>query len=445
MNAQAVVAGGLAALFGVESVAWAQTETVRESAEAEEDEEAAEDDATAGAAADAPPTSPLMFRGYVDVGFARAEGDGTSFAPGDTRLPADYGVDTFAPAVNSRGDVASSDPNGRFVNGFLPSSAGIGGKPSFLLNVVSLEARYEPKASPITVFSRVHLLPRLLDGQEENRLLLEQAFGRIQPFASQELTVTAGKFDSVFGIEYLENQSNFRTGITPSLFARYTTGTSIGVKVFYRVQIPALWSALSINAAATNSGNMVASLQGSSRSLTGMPVGSARLGYELNLPWFGVKLGASGLYGPRNDQSDDHADQRMLGVDARLFVFGLVLSGEYMRVDEGMGAANGKSTGLGTFPLASGFHARGFYGQAAYTLPISYRAFRRLTLYGRFERRHASFTGFTPIEVDRLTGGLRADLWEFLIVKVEALRNGEVAGAPTVANDVLTSSVVFAW
>ena len=54
--------------------------------------------------------SPLSINGYVDVGFAHAQGDGTSFAPGDTRLPPDYGVDTFAPAVNSRGDVASTDP-----------------------------------------------------------------------------------------------------------------------------------------------------------------------------------------------------------------------------------------------------------------------------------------------------------------------------------------------
>jgi len=50
----------------------------------------------------------LRIMGYVDFGWAKAGGDGTSFAPNDERLPADYGVDTFAPAVNSRGDVAST-------------------------------------------------------------------------------------------------------------------------------------------------------------------------------------------------------------------------------------------------------------------------------------------------------------------------------------------------
>ena len=32
--------------------------------------------------------APLSINGYVDVGFAKAQGDGTSFAPGDTRVPA---------------------------------------------------------------------------------------------------------------------------------------------------------------------------------------------------------------------------------------------------------------------------------------------------------------------------------------------------------------------
>jgi hypothetical protein len=87
-------------------------------------------------------TPPLQLNGYIDVGFAKAQGDGTSFAAGDTRLPADYAVDPFAPAVNSRGDVASNDPGGRLTNGFLPRSVGIGGRPSFLINTVNFDLKY---------------------------------------------------------------------------------------------------------------------------------------------------------------------------------------------------------------------------------------------------------------------------------------------------------------
>ena len=66
----------------------------------------------------------LRFTGYLDVGFAVAQGNGSSHAEGDTRVPADYGSDFFAPAVNSRGEVASTDAEGYFQNGFLPRSVG---------------------------------------------------------------------------------------------------------------------------------------------------------------------------------------------------------------------------------------------------------------------------------------------------------------------------------
>jgi hypothetical protein len=397
-----------------------------------------------------PPTTqvapPLVFMGYLDVGFADAEGNGTSYPRIDTRLPADYGVDTFAPAVNSRGDVASTDAEGLFVNGFLPRSAGIGGRPSFLLNTVNFDVRYQAPSAPIMAFSRMQLLPRFGGPGKGNQttVLLEQAFGRITPISGKEFFLSAGKFDSVFGIEYLENQANYRTGVTPSLLARYTTGTSLGVKAFFRQQIAPLWSAVSINASATNSGSFVEVLQPPDASLTGTPVLSARLGYELNLRRVQVKLGASGLVGPRNDQRDRDAQQRMFGFDARLYLAGLSLSGEYVDVDEELGAA-GKETGLGTFPVSSDFRARGFWAQAAYLWQAGLGALTGATIYARYERRRAEFEGFRAIAVARVTAGLRVDLWEALALKTEVLFNEERAGAPQVDNDVLTSSVVYSW
>src|SRR4029078_4253036 len=104
-----------------------------------------------------------------------------------------------------------------------------------------------------------------------------------------------------------------------SLLARYTTGTSIGVKAFYRYQIIPIASALSLNASATHSVTFVESLQGASRSLTGVPVATARLGYELNLARVSVKIGASVERGPRNDQTDRGTMQLLYGVDLRVF------------------------------------------------------------------------------------------------------------------------------
>jgi hypothetical protein len=387
--------------------------------------------------------SPVVLNGYVDVGFANAQGNGSSFPPGDTRLPADYGVDPFAPAVNSRGDVASTDSRGLYTNGFLPSSVGIGGRPSFLINNAVFDLKYTPPAVPLTVFTRLSFLPRFTDAGDVTRVIVEQAFGRVVPFDSTELAVSVGKFDSVFGIEYLDNQSNIRTGITPSLIARYTTGQSIGAKVFYRLQLAPLWSALSLNVAATNSGNFVQSLQTPDISLTGVPVASARLGYELNLPVVQVKVGASGMYGPRNDQDDPAVRQRAVGFDLRVAVKGVYLNAEAIDVREDAGGP--KTNGSGEFVLASAFRARGFYAQLAYALGLDVGPLRKLTPYARYERRHATFDGFAPVTVDRITGGLRLDVWESLIVKAELLVNRELEGAPQVANNVQTASVVYSW
>jgi hypothetical protein len=390
----------------------------------------------------------LSINGYVDVGFAKAQGDGTSFAPDDTRVPLDYGVDGFAPAVNSRGDAASTDPGpGRTVNGFLPRTAGIGGRPSFLLNTLDVDIKYAVPGAPVLFFSRVQFVPRFFglgDGGDGTRVVVEQAFGRLVPFETQELALSLGKVDSVFGIEYLDNQANIRTGITPSLIARYTTGQSVGAKLFYRLQIAPIASALSLNVAVTNSGTFIEVLQPPDANLTGAPVGSGRLGYELNAPVVQAKLGVSAMAGPRNDQPERTADQRAYGADLRIAVAAsLYLNAEYVRVNEGEGGQ--KTTSVGTFPFASAFWARGGYVQLAYALSIDAGPLRKLTVYARYDRRHAWFEGYTPITVDRITGGLRLDLWDAVILKAEYLDNRELAGAPTVANNVFTSSLVYSW
>jgi len=415
----------------------------------------------------APATPPLVITGYVDVGFAKAQGDGTSFPSSYRALPPpgppDYFVDPFAPAVNARGEAASTAlPPGTMAGGFLPRSAGIGGKPSFLINTADVDLRYTAPELPILIFTRLQVIPRLYDpatsqgvlGGEYTRLFLEQAFGRITPIKSAELAISVGKFDSVFGIEYLDNQANFRVGVTPSLLARYTTGQSTGVKVFYRYQLIPIASAISLNVAATNSGTFVEALQGPSASLTGRPVGAARLGYELNLARVSLKLGASAVYGPRNDQSaTTAATQRLLGVDVRLVVPTLTIAGEYVDIEEEGGDEIAampvpKLAGTGPYPEVAEFYAHGFWLQAAEELPLPIDpALFRATLYARYEQRHADFPGYAgaDIEVDRITAGLNLGLGESLQVKAEYLVNREVEGAPQVANNVFTSSAVWTW
>jgi hypothetical protein len=429
-----------------ESVEIPQSEDLPETTEdADEDEDEAPNDPGGYIPPPDEGHEALRLNGYIDIGFVHAQGDGTSFAPGDTRFPLDYTADPFATAVNSRGDVASTRTGGRFVNGFLPRSVGAGGQPSFVVNTVDVDVLYDVPRAPVLLFTRLQFLPRFADGGDDTRVVVEQAFGRVSPLTDHELTLSVGKFDPVFGIEYLENPAPLRTGITPSLIARYTTGTVLGAKVFYRLHLAPLWSAVSLNVAATNSAPMVDSLQGPDVSLTGVPVGSARLGYELNLPLVQVKLGGSALYGPRNDQRDSETLQRAFGADARVVVAGFHLHFEFIDLTQDGGPAAGKQTGLGTFPLASAFEVRGFYAEAGYVQHLPWDALRAAGVYARYGQRRAAFEGFTPLEVWRVTAGLRLDLWESLIFKFEYLVNGERAGAPKVDNDVQTASVVFTW
>jgi len=386
----------------------------------------------------------LALNGYIDFGFAVVQGDGTNFAPGDTRVPADYVSDTFATAINSRGDVASISTS-RPTYGFLPRSVGIGGKPSFLLNDVNQDLRLSSQGDRVMVFARAQFLPRYTAQGNQTQIWIEQAFARIVPFDSLELALSLGKFDSVFGIEYLDNPSNVRVGVTPSLIARYTTGQALGAKLFFRFHIPALWSSISFNLSATNGGTQVEPLQPVDISLTGRPVFGGRVGYELGLPSVELKLGASGLQGPRNDQVDHDAIQSNWGLDARFTVAGLSLSGEWIYFEEDESAAT-KMTGAGPQAwYATGFEVHGWYAEAAYRFSPSWRALTAVTVYARIEDRRGQFKGYPWIESRRLTPGLRVDLWSNVIVKAEWLFNREAAGALPVDNDVGVVSMVFSW
>jgi len=76
----------------------------------------------------------------------------------------------------------------------------------------------------------------------------------------------------------------------------------------------------------------------------------------------------------------------------------------------------------------SEFHGRGFYGQLAYAIALDVGPLRKVTPYARYEQRHAWFEGFTPITVDRVTGGLRVELWDSVIVKGRAARQPRARG-----------------
>ena len=305
--------------------------------------------------------------------------------------------------------------------------------------------RYTPRNLPLFIFTRLQAMPRFAPGADATRVELQQAFGRLTPLADHEFALSLGRFDSVFGIEYLENEANFRLNITPSLIARYTTGQSLGLKAFYRLELPEAWSALSINAAVTNSGTRIAELVPADTSLTGVPVGSVRIGYELNRQKVQLKAGVSGLYGPRNDQLSAGALQRAAGVDLRVNAYGVSFAGELLRLVDDHGPIAGKFTGQAVGELASAFDVWGGWARLAWSLPLKGGALTSLTPYLRYDRRLGHFQGSPVLDTDRFTFGARAELWENLALKAEYVVNRELAGAVDVSNNVVTSSAVFTW
>jgi hypothetical protein len=151
-------------------------------------------------------------------------------------------------------------------------------------------------------------------------------------------------------------------------------------------------------------------LQPPDANLTGAPVASGRLGYELNAAALQAKLGVSAMAGPRNDSAGT------VGAAARVRRRSAHRGGGPLperRVRAGRRRAGRPEDDVrGTFPFASAFWARGGYAQLAYALALDAGPLRKVTLYGRYDRRHAWFEGYTAITVDRITGGLRLDLWE---------------------------------
>jgi len=137
--------------------------------------------------------------------------------------------------------------------------------------------------------------------------------------------------------------------------------------------------------------------------------------------------------------------QGALGADLRLYLFGLSLSGEAVRLVQQEGSGAGKINGTGRHEFASGFRVAGWYGTASYGIDLGGGALRRLSPYVRYEERRAEFDGFPRLRLSRVTAGARLDLWDVLAIKAEYLMNGEVSGAPPVDNDVFAASAVWTY
>jgi hypothetical protein len=396
--------------------------------------------------------------GYVDFGFFAAQGDGSGFiqdlGPPSARYFPQYAGrygwvflgDIMAPAVNSRGEPADlGNPPGVDRADLIDSN----GAPSFIVNEVNLTLN-GALASTVLGTASVNFLPRtgsdfrLGDAFDVDLAYLEWLVGR-----ERRTSVFIGKFDSVIGIEYQNRKANQRFGITPSLIARYTTGTPLGIKARSRLGPNDF---LIVAAALTNGSSVIEPFffYDETDSNAGKTA-SGRVAISLPLP-FRLEIGVSGEYGAQDRALDSRHPIWFQGADLQLSTSRFQIKAELLR-----GHATGEQGAVaeGARRVYGLDLKGGGYVQATAMLTWAIGALLRAEF-----RDALVWLGDPMLQVTdptttadriyvtkswRLTGGLRFVVSERIVAKVEYLHNGEYGGVPSIPDDVFTSSVVMSY
>jgi len=382
------------------------------------------------------PRFPIKVAGYGDLGFFASQGDGSGFRrdAGHVMFPTDnqyawvfYG-DLLATAVNSRGDVADLG-QAPGVDRF--DSVDSNGNPTFLVNELNLSIN-AGLGDRALFTSSVNFTPRTgTDFAFGDSFDVDLAQLEWMPSASGKTSLFVGKVDSVIGIEYKTRKAPQRFGITPSLLARYTTGTAVGIKLRSKLANDHLILA----AAATNGSfgteqfhfyrevdtNAFKTLSG--RAAVRIPLGAGAL-----------EVGPSGSYGAEDGAPTGAGAMWFAGVDAELDTGRLDLRAQWLT-----GKAPGDEVSMA---YALDLKQGGYVEADLIVTPV-------IGVLGRAEFRDAEVSeGMERLYITknwRATGGVRLLLHPNATVKAEYSHNGEYGGVPSIPDDVVTTSAVMAF
>ena len=385
----------------------------------------------------------VILGGYVDVGFFATQGNGSGIVrdQGNVYFPqyaGQYGWvflgDLLATPINTRGepadlgDATGADPRYDTIHS--------GGAPSFIANEINLTMTAGLTPSAVATAS-VNFMPRsgsnfsLGDVFDADIAQLEW-----MPTRTQKTSIFVGKFDSVLGIEYRDRKSNQRYGITPSLIARYTIGTAVGVKVRSKFGPDDL---LVVAGAVTNGSFTQEQFHFYDEIDTNLgKTASGRISLHPPFP-IDMELGASGSYGAQDRSPNDAGKMWFWGIDYQLHLPRADLKAQYLR-----GASPGDATN-DVYGLR--LHGGGYVELDGYVAS-------HFGVIGRMEYRDAFVwlgDPSAPGGADRAyltkgwraTGGVHVNFTDRIILKLEYLHNGEYGGIPQIKDDVFTSSLVL--
>lgn len=381
---------------------------------------------------------PVKLTGYGDIGLFATEGDGAGFRRdiGNEQFPEHSGFgwvfygDLLATQINSRGDVADL--------GEVPGvdrfdSVNSRGNLTFLVNELNLTVNAGLGANAVFT-SSVNFTPRtgtefrLGDSFDVDLVQVEW-----MPTANGKTSIFVGKVDSVIGHEYKSRKAPQRFGITPSLLARYTTGTALGLKARAK-----LFDDRIILATAVTNGSFGTEQfhffnetdTNNFKTLSGKA--SLRLPFGSDSSF---EIGPSGSWGTQDGTPDGGGKMWFWGVDAEIELMSRVsLRAQFLR-----GKAPGDDVSMAySLDLKNG----GYVESNIVLTPI-------IGLIGRAEFRDAIVEqGTERIYVTKnwkATGGVRLIFNPNAILKAEYSHNGEYGGIPSIPDDVVTTSAVMAF
>jgi hypothetical protein len=381
---------------------------------------------------------------FLDVGWFAVGGNGSGVRSDvGHRLVKDYdGVpadwvlvgDPLSTTVNSNGEPADLGVSRSIEDDTIDSE----GNPTFLVNTVGL-AIGRTLQKNFSVAALVEMLPR----SGPDIITVEYAHIDYRPTNEYDLVFSAGKVESVLGIEYRAQDAQNRLGITPSLLCRYVCGRPLGL----RAQLD--HEGINLSALVATGDSFQQQFERDPRLASAhAPTVAAHAQYVVPIA-NGLQVGISGSFGPQDGQTELHVHQWHYGFDLRVReISNFSLQAEYVQ-----GKQQGSSTALAeqqdAMPnaaviaphcsLAQCLRYKAAYGMA------SYRATRSFTPYARVDwrdARHQRGVDFLYVSrVVRGTVGAQFAVTNRILGKIEYTHNHELLG-PQFPNDVLTTSIV---
>ena len=368
---------------------------------------------------------------FLDVGWFAVGGNGSGvrsdvghrYVRDFNGVPAEWVLvgDPLSTTVNSNGEPADLGVARAIEDDTIDSD----GNPTFIVNAVGLSIG---RALPhnFSIAALVELQPR----SGPDRLVVEHAHVDYRPTNEVNLVLSAGKVESVLGIEYRAQDAPDRLGITPSLTCRYTCGRPFGV----RAQLE--HDGFDISALVASGDTFQERFEQDPRLASSkVPTVAAHVQYVVPIE-NGIKVGASAAFGPQDGQSNLDNKQWHYGFDLKVReIKNVGFQAEFIQ-----GKQQGESVDV--MPRCS--VAQCLRYKAAYGM-LTYRANRWFTPYTRVDwrdARHQRGVDFLYVSrVMRSTVGAQFSVTSRILGKIEYTYNRELLG-PQFPNDILTTSIV---